>query len=598
MPETLELLIRRAELAPASFNEATRTVDMVWSTGADVRRRDFEGPFIERLSMAPEAVNLGRLVNGPVLNSHQQRDLGHVLGVVRSAKVTDAQGRATVEFSQRPDVAPIVADVRAGIIRHVSVGYTVEEWTEGTDPTTGERVRTATKWTPHEVSLVPVAADPNATTRNREEPTMPETTAAPAQTRAEINQNIRSIATVAGLDAAFANGLIDRGATVDQARAAAFDELARRGGGTIRTQTTSTTGVDNSDPAVRAAWIGEALYLRVNPAHTPSEPARQFVGLTLPEIAREILRHRGIATTGMSPATLVTRAMHTTSDFPLILGSTVNRTLRAAYEAAPAGVRQLARQTTAKDFRAKYRLQLGEAPTLEKVNEHGEIKGGTMAEARETYSLATYAKQIGISRQAIINDDLGAFADLSRRFGIAAAEFEAQTLVDLLISGSGNGPTMSDTVALFNSAHGNKAGSGAAPSATTFTAARLAMRKQTGLSGKIINVIPKFVLVPADLETTAQKEVAAITPAQTSNVNPFDMLVPIVEPRLTSATRWYMVADPAQFDGLEYSYLEGAPGPQIESRQGWDTLGVEIRIFEDFGCGFVDWRGWYMNPGV
>ena len=56
--------------------------------------------------------------------------------------------------------------------------------------------------------------------------------------------------------------------------------------------------------------------------------------------------------------------------FPAILADTVGRTLRESYRAAPTGVRALARQTTAADFRTKHRLMLDSTGvTLEKVNE-------------------------------------------------------------------------------------------------------------------------------------------------------------------------------------------------------------------------------------
>lgn len=102
-------------------------------------------------------------------------------------------------------------------------------------------------------------------------------------------------------------------------------------------------------------------------------------------MAKELLTLRGESTMALSPASLVTRALHTTSDFPIILGDTVGRVLRDAYQAAPSGIRRLGRQTTARDFRAVNKIMLGEAPLLEKLNEHGEITAGTMAEAREAY---------------------------------------------------------------------------------------------------------------------------------------------------------------------------------------------------------------------
>ena len=59
--------------------------------------------------------------------------------------------------------------------------------------------------------------------------------------------------------------------------------------------------------------------------------------------------------------------------------------------------------------------------------------------------------------------------------------------------------------------------------------------------------------------------------------------------------RWYVAADPGEIDGLEFAYLSGNEGPQVESRSGWDVDGVEIRVILDFGAGFIDHQGWFMN---
>lgn len=293
---------------------------------------------------------------------------------------------------------------------------------------------------------------------------------------------------------------------------------------------------------------------------------------TCAKMARELLMLRGHTVTGVSPATLITRALHTTSDFPIIVGDTIGRTLRAAYSAAPVGIRRLGRQTTARDFRAVNKVMLGEAPALEKIVEHGSIRAGTMAEAREAYRVETFAKKIGITRQVLVN---------------------------LLESGSGNGPTMSDAKALFHVDHGNRAATGAVIADTTLSAARLAMRSQTGISGLRISATPKYLLVPPAQETAAEKWLASIAAAKASDVNPFSgSLTLVVEPRLGSAIRWYITADPSEIDGLEYAYLAGGEGPQIESRAGWDVDGVELRVILDFGAGFIDWRGWYVNPGA
>jgi len=142
-------------------------------------------------------------------------------------------------------------------------------------------------------------------------------------------------------------------------------------------------------------------------------------------MARSFLETQGVRVRGLSRDEIATRALHTTSDFPAILAAVTNKTLRDAYEAAPRTFPPIARRATAADFKDMHRLQLGEAPQLEKVNEAGEFKRGSLGEGKESYRVETWGKVIGITRQVIINDDLDAFTRIPALFGTAAKRSRA-----------------------------------------------------------------------------------------------------------------------------------------------------------------------------
>ncbi len=580
----LDLIFRDTRPRPSTFNAEALTIEAVVATDAQVSRRDAGGVYGEVL--APDGADLAALQDAPVLDSHRQDGLGRVLGAVVGARVEGRSIVATLQFSRRPEVAPIVEDVRNGLLRHFSVGYEVRQWQDGRDAD-GRRTRTAVRWTPREVSLVPVPADPNCRVREHE----------PDTGREQVNRSIRELATRAGVAATVTDGLIDRGASVEEARSAILDDLLARGGTRISSTRHNDSTLDNPEARVRA--MGEALFIRVDPSFNPSEAARSFVGLSIPEMARDVLRRSGVTTIGLGADGVITRALHTTSDFPLILGDTVGRTLRQSYNLPRSDIKTVARQTAAADFRRKTRIMLDSSGlTLEKVNEHGEFKSGTMAETAESYRLDTFGRIIGITRQALVNDDLGAFTDLSRRLGLAAAGFEAAFLVGVLIANGGLGPTMSDGSTLFSAAHGNVAAAGSAPDQNGLTAARLAMRRQTGASGGVISVTPKFLVVPPELETVGERLITTIQAVVVEAVNVFANLTLVVEPRLTDPNRWYVVAGTEEIDGLEYAFLAGAPGPQLQTQVGFEIDGVQVKIRTDFGAAFVDWRGWYSNAGA
>lgn len=583
-----DILTRAALFEPSTFDEKKRTVQVVFSTGADVMRADYEGAYIERLSMDPGAVDLSKLIGGPVLDNHDRfSGVRSILGVVETASVDGTRGVAGLRFSERPEVQGVMADVGSGVIRSVSAGYSVQKW-EVSKRADGARIKIATRWAPLELSFVPLAADAGAQTRGKN---MIETLAV----------QIRSLVELSGLPATFGEDLVTRNcATIEEARTAVFTEAASRTPVIQHQAPAVVTREAAPEEMVRA--MADGLYTRVNPAVQPSDQARPWVGRRMADMGRELLRVRGLSTFG-SDAEIITRTLATTSDFSLLLSNVANKMLAAAYQAAPSGIKTVCRRSTANDFKAKYLLRRGEMPTLERVNEKGEFHRGKLLEGRESYKLDTFGRIFGISRQALINDDLGAFTSVASDWGLAASEFENAFLVGVLTSNSGGGPKLADGKNLFHADHGNLAASGGVISDTTsLSAGRLALRGMKGLDGVTpINVTAKYLLVPAAIETEAERYLAELAPASAANVNPFSGKYElIVDPRLDgkSATRWYLFSDPAVLAVIEYSYLSGFEGVQVETRNGFDVDGVEVRARLDFGAGGVDSRGAYMNPGA
>lgn len=351
-------------------------------------------------------------------------------------------------------------------------------------------------------------------------------------------------------------------------------------------------------PSATRAGIEEYLLHRTNPARHPlNGPGRNFVGHSLLDLAREHLKRNGQRVEGLDKMELATRAMHGTSDFPELLANVARKTLRAAYEAAPRTFTAWAKQANAQDFKAVKRAQLGDAPTLRQVTEHGEFTYGTVSDSGETYALATYGRIVAITRTAIINDDLQAFDRLIPAFGRAAAELEGDIVYSILTTNA----AMSDGTALFHADHANLLTPGAAISVEELGKARAAMRKQTGDQGSYLNITPRFLIVPAELETLAQQYTsAAHQPDPSSNINPFaSTLVPIAEPRLSahSASAWYLAADPAQIDTVEFAYLEGSDGVEIEQQVQFTSDGIAMKARLDFAAKAIDWRGLVKNAG-
>jgi hypothetical protein len=650
-------LTRAADLLPASIDAAERTIEVVWSTGARVRRNLFFGdPFDEELAMDPRAVRLDRLNAGaPLLKVHDASALDSVIGSVvpGSARIENGRGVARVRFSDRVEVEPLWKDVEAGHIRAVSIGYQVHRF-EVTKQAGAPELWRAVDWTPFEISAVPIGADPaagfraakssesslplhpcvvhradapthekaamddavtdNTDTQTRKAapepqdrvPTTPvidaETIAARA--RDSERERVGTIYDLAGrlhLERSFADDLVKRGVTLDAARSEILDKVAANAEKTRVSPQVSIPLGGRDERVTRREAVSNALLHRYSPTLFPlSEPAREYRGMTLVEHAREFLSSSGVNVRGMSRDEIATRALHSTSDFPEVLAAVTGKTLRQAYDAYPRTYVPFCRQVLATDFKAMHRVQLGEAPQLVKVNEGGEFKRGTLAEGRESYRVETYGRVVAVTRQVLINDDLDAFTRIPAMYGTAIATLESDVVWGIILANA----AMSDSIALFHQNHGNLANPATALSVTAIGAARAAMARQTGLDRKtILNVRPAYLIVPASLELAAEQLVAQnLVPAQTGNVVPSSIrtLTPISEPRLDAAslTAWYLAANPAQIDTIEYAYLEGQQGAYIETRNGFDVDGVEIKCRLDFGAKAIDWRGLYRNPGA
>jgi hypothetical protein len=573
---------RDAMPRPTTFDDKALTIEAVIASTTPVKRMDSKGAFWEVLD--PAGLDLDVTRGSSILDSHVRGGVASIIGAIDDVWIEGSEVIARIRFSERAEVQSIISDVRSGIISFLSVGYEVSKWADGKNAA-GERTRTATAWAAREASFVAVGADPQARTR-----------AAVIEDRGTINRSIRVLGREAGLSLSVIDSLIDAGATVEETRMTVLNNIVNRGSVVIRASGHNAVSLENPEVFQRA--VTEGMFTRMESTYQPAPEGRQFVGWSQADLARECLVRAGVNVTGLQTSTLITRAMQSTSDYPNILAAIMDKSMRLAYNQQPIGIRAVAKETSANDFRAKSRVQFDSSGfTLDPVSETGEYHFGSFMDSAESYALNSYGKIFAISRKALVNDDLGVFNDVTRRCGAAAAEFQRQYLVNLLTTTS-LGPTMSDGVALFDTSHGNLNAVAAVIGFTSLTAARLLMRNQVGPGGGIISVTPRYLVVPSALETLAEQQITQIQATQTSNVNPFAYLNLIVEPRLTNATRWYLVADPALIDGLEYAYLSGAPGPQTESQVGFQTDGISIKTRLDFGAGFVEARGWSTNAGL
>lgn len=502
----------------------------------------------------------------PLIVAHESNRLA--IGLVEDVRAMGDRVVGMVRFATSPEAQQIRADVLAGIHRGLSIGY--RHLDEGTAIEGGMAYR----WQPHEVSIVSVPADPQSGFfRN-----LPGTTTMPAiMIKSSDAAAILKLCRDHKIES-HADDFLERGLTIDQAQAEVLNLLAdrdQRSGGHLNVRSVSTTD-SAQEREVIINSLAARMGARVQGQVIRSEDCVALAARSLQLLGRSIDRHD-------SRDAIIRRSM-TTGDFPHLLGAAVGRVLQQAYAESPAALKIVSRKTNLQDFRERRVVRMGGAPSLEKVNEHGEFRYGAVTDASNTWKLTTYGRIVSLTRQAMVNDDLGGFSDLITKFGQAAARREADELVSVLV----NEPAV-DGSPLFHADRSSLITTELSSTGLADAVNKLRMQKE--MDGGFVLQSPGSIIVPAALEMVARQLVAAITPNQASAEQPFQLSV-VVEPRLDEVSKkdWYLVAE--NQNAFEHGYLDGAEGVQIEQEQGFEVDGVSIKARLDFGCGWGSPVGW------
>lgn len=643
----------RANITSNSYVEADHTIEIVFATEFEAKRQMWDGTkYIEKLICTTDSVRLERANNGAnLIDTHSTYSVNSIYGVVKRAWVENNECRAIIKLSKRKEVEGIVGDIIDGVITNVSVGYRIHETTVTENEETNVYSVRVDVWEPGEISVCSMPVDHVAGVRSEEpqepvqnyheitftqntrtmtpeeiaaaaaeqqraagtitQPTIPtpavatpidstavrtEATTAERSRISQINTAVRA----AGIeDQPFIDGLINGGQSADAARSAIIDRLAEGQVPAARTQTSVRIGVEAIE--VKREAMMNAIMHRADPSVALTEAAREYRGLTLMDMARESVEAAGGKTRGMSrmdiaqaSLNLRSEGMHSTSDFPLILGNTVNRSLRDEYALQQRTFTSWATRGSVRDFKETTRLSLGEVGDFKEVKEGGEYEYATLGEGAEKLKIVKYGQLIAITWEALINDDLDAFSRIPRKIANAAARKQSDLVYGILTSN----PNMADGVPLFHATHKNLA-TGSVIDSTNLGLMRKLFRKQTGIGGKdVLDLSPKFILVGPDQEEAAiQYTTSNFVPTEANKQNVWAGIVkPVVENRITG-NQWFFAADPAHIDTIEYFFMEGQPELFTEQRNGFDVDGLEIKARMLFGAKAIDFRGLAKNPG-
>lgn len=365
------------------------------------------------------------------------------------------------------------------------------------------------------------------------------------------------------------------------------------GGGNV------VAGADARDKRVEG--MGAALDARLGHGDRSKLQGNPFAGLNLREMARAAAEAAGVDTRGMAPDQYVRAAItHTSSDFPSLVGGTVNRAVLRGYGEWPEIFPDFTRAVSVPDFRAQSLAGLGQFIGIKKIPEGGEYPYGTFNSNGQTVQLSKRGGIFSITDEAIINDDLSLFDGVPAKMGAAAKRSLGDDVFALLTSN----PVMADGVALFHATHNNLLPA-LAPTTASVDAMIAKMAMQKDANGNAIRVPLKFIAVPVGMGglvrqiLDSQYEIGA-TKANTAPNYVRGRFVVIEDPRLdaNSATAWYGIADPAVADALVIAYRDGVQEPVVTQKQGWNVDGIEIKVRLDAEPAIADYVGLAKNPGA
>jgi hypothetical protein len=636
-----DVIQRMAMVKPASWSEDDRSFEVVVSTERNVG----DGVILSHDSAAFRFP--GAPVPATIDHSRQSKDVWGVIDELRFERVDGVMsliGRGRVDGTDE-SMAVAIPRLRNGSARF-SVGARVHALRDADGQSDLLR---AVDWEVGEVSLVVVGMDsasimrspdqshvpdhpmPDETnkagvdpateverTASTEQPTITTPEPAPAVS-AEVEEVKRSMAELrrenkildlarkAGLDDEKTAELVRSGKPVDEVAVDVFTfirdhKMSQAPAGHPARGVEVTR--DQGDTLMRG--IEEALVSRVMPGTKVSDLGREYRGYTLLEYARMYLESRGTNTRGMGKTELVQRGFHSTSDFPLLFSNLAGKSLDAAYQEEPHTWSAFSRQRNLPDFKLASDLVVAADLTPEPLLEGGEYKAGTLQEAQHQWKLATYARKVTVTRQAIINDDLSALERVPELLGRGFRRLESNIIWGLLTAGGTGAITSVDGLALFDAGHNNTySGATSVIGTAGLNSGKQLMRKQTDIAGNRINLTPSYMLVPTDLEATALQFLfpnGFMANTRTGPDGPVTVqsagIELIVEPRLDGKPKeYYLAASPSRVETIVYGYLAGEEGPTITTSEKRDPDGVELLARFDFGAAVKDFRGFVRSKG-
>lgn len=277
-----------------------------------------------------------------------------------------------------------------------------------------------------------------------------------------------------------------------------------------------------------------------------------------------------------------------------ILSNVANKFLRDGWNAVDMTPMRIASIRNVRDFKAITTVSLTGDLMFEELGAAGEIKHGQLGELAYSNKADTYAKMLAITRQDIINDDLGALTAVPRRLGRGSA-LKLNDLFWTKFLGA-------ETASFFSAGKSNLLDGVATMTLAGLQRADALFMNQTDPDGKPLGIMPQILVVPTALKAQAlalmtSEKIKGDADEPDGNVWRGRFRVES-SPYLSnsnytgnSAVAWYMMADPNELPMIEIAALNGRVEPTVETADAdFNVLGVQMRGYSDVGVALQEYR--------
>lgn len=315
----------------------------------------------------------------------------------------------------------------------------------------------------------------------------------------------------------------------------------------------------------------------------------------------------------LGPNQQIKAGVFSTIEISTIISNNANKYLREGWNSVEQTAMRLASVRPVRNFLQISTVSLVGSDTMfEKLGAAGEIKHGQLGELVYTNKADTYAKMLAITRQDIINDDLGALTGTPRKLGRGAALKLNDIFWTAFLAGESTSFFSATHTTVGNTGNSNLNSGAADATLAGLTATELLFLNQVGPDGKPLGVMPAIILVPNAIKATMaaildpQSKLITGASSTLSDVNVFAGRFRLESSSYmhnsaytgNSSSAWYMMAEPSELPTIEIVALNGRVEPVIESADAdFNQLGIQMRGYSDVGVALQEFRACVKADG-